>query len=141
MNETRFPDFGIPEDATFFGFDYLGASIPNYGVGVDQFHHRSEETPESGDYHGSYAPIGSEASECVPILSSFVNQPPPGPPSRSTKNIHTTYVVKYIILIFTFFVAYFSCIYIGTSISQQHCLLVLLRFLHCVSNRLAAATS
>ena len=107
MNETRFPDFGIPEDATFFGFDYLGASIPNYGVGVDQFHHRSEETPESGDYHGSYAPIGSEASECVPILSSFVNQPPPGPPSRSTKNIHTTYVVKYIILIFTFFCCIF----------------------------------
>lgn len=96
MNEARFPDFGVPEDATFYGFDYLGSSIPNYGVGVDQFHSRQSEDERSGDYHGSYAPVGTEAQSCVPILSSFVNEETPGPPpSRSTRNIHTTYARYY----------------------------------------------
>lgn len=41
-----FQPIGVPQDATFYGIDFLGAEVSNLGVRVDQFHHRDEQSKE-----------------------------------------------------------------------------------------------
>lgn len=90
MSESdKIPDFGIPEDATFFGADYIGAEVTGLGVLVDQFHHRDEN---GGDYHGSFAPIGESTKVCWPVLENFVRQAPPRAPSTTSTNVEYSYV-------------------------------------------------
>ncbi|XP_019864297.1 PREDICTED: halilectin 3, alpha chain-like [Amphimedon queenslandica] len=79
-----FPDFGIPENATFFGSDYLGAEGPNLGVLVDNFYHRDGE---GGDYHGSFAPVGFTGTVCWPVVESFVRRTPPRSPRPTSTNV------------------------------------------------------
>ena len=85
--DMQFPDFGVPEDSTFFGADYLGAEIEKLGVLVDQFHSRDEH---GGDYHGSFAPLGS-GTACVPVLESYVNREPQVP--TDNRNVQFRYTV------------------------------------------------
>lgn len=67
------PTFGVLPRAKYDYSEYIGASLPNLGVLVHEYH---DIVREHSIYGSSYAPVNAEGTICIPIMVSTLEVKP-----------------------------------------------------------------
>lgn len=65
------PTFGVESNATYETSEYIGSSLPNLGVLVNEY---NKIIPDTSIYLSSYAPVTGDV--CIPILISDLTVKP-----------------------------------------------------------------
>ncbi len=66
------PDYGVSSNAKYESSEYIGSSLPNLGVLVNEFYNIDRSTEDI--YLSSYAPVAGDI--CIPVLVSELKTKP-----------------------------------------------------------------